>query len=127
MDPTFDPLSILTIAANAFHSHAWAMLSGAILTILVIIMRQFDLVSKLPDKLVPWATVVLAIIGSVGLGLQQGQSLSDVIVTGLSIGWMAVGVWETAGKMGKSSADALKARFTVVPKAIEPADETKVE
>lgn len=99
---SLDPLSLLHMAAQAYHSHAYALLAGALLTLAVIVLRQFNVVAQLPSKYVPWATVGLSILSSVGLGLEEGKGLADVALTGLAIGWMAIGAWETAGKMGKS-------------------------
>src|ERR1700750_1213882 len=98
MDATLDLNAILATAMQAFHSHAWAVLAGVVLTLVVGLLKKFDVVDKLPPQYVSWGAVGLAMLTSVALGLTQSKPAMDIIMTGLSIGLASIGVYETAGK-----------------------------
>lgn len=89
---------VLGLAAQAFKSQAWVVFSGLLLTLAVIGLRFFDVVKKLPDKLVPWATLGLSMLTSLAVGLQTGQRWDAILVSGLTVGLVAIGGWESFAK-----------------------------
>lgn len=88
----------LEVLSKAYTSHEWAMLAGAVLMLLIGLVRQTRVLSSLPTKLVPWATIGVAVATSFGLGLTQHQSLSTMLATAFSTALVAVGSWEAVGK-----------------------------
>jgi len=96
LDPALLP-TILSTLSNAFRDGDWRMVSGLALTLVMVFARQ--LAPKLPAEYVPWATIGMSMLTSIGLGLQRGESWSTMLVTGFSVGVVAVGGWETLGKL----------------------------
>lgn len=93
-----DLFGVLSLAAAAFKSKSWALLAGLLLTAVVIGLRFFNVVKKVPDYLVPWATIGLSMLTSVAIGLQTNQRWDVILTTGLGIGLMAIGGWESLAK-----------------------------
>jgi len=92
-------VTLIGALTKAFADHAWTLIVGLFLTLIVAGLRFFDLVKKVPDVWVPWVTVGLAVLGSIAVGLQQGLPWGTVVTGGITVGVVAIGGWETIGKM----------------------------
>lgn len=106
--PVVDPNAVVDIGfvirliealTSAFGDHAWTLVVGLFLTMIVAGLRFFELVKKVPKVWVPWVTVGLAVLGSVAVGMQQGLPWGTVLTGGITVGVVAIGGWETIGKM----------------------------
>ena len=90
------------LLAEAVESGAWPVAFGLFLTILVAVVRKFALGDKLPAKAVPWVSIVLAVLGSVGAGLSTGMAVGEAVLAGLAAGLAAIGGWEAVFKHVKA-------------------------
>jgi len=87
---------------DAYESKNWMLLAGLILTGIVALTRKLGLLSMLDAANSKWAAVGIAMLGAVGGGLMLGMAWPVITVTGLSAGLIAIGGWETVGKMLKA-------------------------
>ena len=86
----------------------WPLAVGIGLTIVVWLARSFVL-KKLPKKVLPWATLVLAVIGTTGArmvqainsGLAWWQGLIQGVLEGASVGLAAMGFWDVKQSIKK--------------------------
>lgn len=103
IDPNAEGVDVvaqtLSMLLLAFKSRRWMLVAGLVLTIAVVLVRMFNLVKQVPADLVPWATLGIATLASVAVGLQAGRDWDNIVVTGLSVGVAAIGGWETFGKL----------------------------
>jgi len=60
-------------------------------------------VGKVDPAHMRWVAMGLSTATSVALGLQAGEPWMNIVVTGITVGLMAVGTWETAGKTARNS------------------------
>lgn len=91
--------SILKFLAKAFHFREWRLAMGCALTLLVMILRKVGIENLIDSKHLPWVTTGIAVLGAIGPGISEGLPITDVLVDGLTVGWMAIGGWETVGKL----------------------------
>lgn len=84
---------------QAYHSHNWALVAAALLTITVAILRLFNIGSKIPGPYVPWLTLGMSMAMSAVVGLQAGLPMDQILGTGLLIGVAAIGGWESVAKL----------------------------
>jgi len=94
-----DPIVLIGMMVKAFQSGAWAVGAGLLLTVVVALGRAFRVLQWIPKKAVPWATAAIAVLTSVGLGLTNDQDWMTIVSTGISVGLVAIGGWETLGKL----------------------------
>lgn len=99
-DTVAQAVSLLVLA---FKSRHWMLAAGLSLTVFVVVARLFNFAKLLPDAYVPWATMGLATLASVAVGIQAHQSWDQIMVTGLSVGAAAIGGWETVGKLVRNT------------------------
>lgn len=92
-------LTLLGMLEKAFVARDWILLSAVLLMGVVALLRYLEATKALPDAWVPWATIAIAVLTSVGLGLQARQPWLSIVTTGLVVGATAVGSWETIGKL----------------------------
>lgn len=107
--PTLDLGQVASQAVNAVQSHNWTMLAGVVVMILVYIVRQTSLMSKLPSKYVPWVTIGMTTAGSMATSLVAGRSMWDAVGAGLMLGCSAIATWELAGQHAADKIEAPKA------------------
>ena len=89
-----DALGLLSPLLKAFEAKDWALFAGLLLSGLIFGLRQLQIGKKIPDELVPWAAVLIAVLTSVAAGLAAHQPAGNVIWTGLLVGVASVGSWE---------------------------------
>tara|TARA_R110002110_G_scaffold16569_25_gene71697 strand:- start:2065 stop:2403 length:339 start_codon:yes stop_codon:yes gene_type:complete len=94
-----DALSLVGDAVSAFGDGNWALGVGLTLMILVVAVKRFGLLKSVPKEYMPWAVSGLATVGAVASGLQAGRGWWDILVSGLTVGLIAIGGWETVGKL----------------------------
>lgn len=101
-----DVLPSVEALQGAYESKNWALLAGLVLTGLVALSRRLGLLALVPKEATKWVAIWLAMLGAVGAGLVLGMSWLSIVATGLSTGLMAIGGWESLGKMFKPKAAA---------------------
>lgn len=85
---------LVTHGTTAFQSGQLAVAVGAFLMAIVAVLRRYHLLDLVPTKYLPLATTI---IGSVTLSaplLAAGVSPMTAILTGLTAGLSAPGLWE---------------------------------
>lgn len=90
---------LLPLITDAFKSNQWVLAVGLVLTAVVAIIRKLPLDAFLPKAALPWIALGIALLGSVGAGLASGRPWYEIVVTGLTAGAVAIGGWETVGKL----------------------------
>jgi len=88
---------------DAAHSKEWGVLAGLVLMLVVYFVGLFW--SSIPGHVLPWLSIVLGILGTVGIDMAHGLVWWKAILSGLTTGVSATGFWETLGKkiFGKRS------------------------
>ena len=91
------------LAIKAFKEKNWAVFSGLLLMALIWVAERIKLLDKLKLNGEPraWAIAGIATLGSVGLGLYSGQHWDTILWTGLTVGLVAIGGWNTIGKLAE--------------------------
>lgn len=87
---------MLEMMMQAFQGGQWTLFAGLLLSGLVAAARYLkalDLI-KIPDAADGWIAMGLAMVASIGLGLQNGQDWLSIVTTALTVGAAAVGGWE---------------------------------
>lgn len=92
-------VDLIAALTKAFADHSWTLVAGLFLTIIVAGLRFFEFVKKIPNAWVPWAVMGISILASVAVGLQQGLPWGSIVTGGITVGVVAIGGWETLGKM----------------------------
>lgn len=100
---------LIEMMFNAFKSGEWALGAAFVLTLLIAAFRFLDLGKKVPKAWVPWVTGAVAMATSSALGLYAGLGWWAILTTGLTVGLVAVGGWETIGKLLKKLTSKKKA------------------
>lgn len=92
---------VLKLSIKAFQGGAWAVGAGLVLTMVVAALRMFNVIKRIPKEYVPWGVAGMAMLTSVGLGLQAGIAWDAILTTGLTVGLVSMGGWSTFGKLAK--------------------------
>jgi hypothetical protein len=108
LDTPSEAFWVVEMMIKAFKSGHWALFAALILTALVACLRFFEVGKKIPKEYVPWFTGGMASATSVALGLYIGLDWWAIATTGLSVGLMAIGGWETIGKLLKKLLNKIK-------------------
>lgn len=93
---------ILNLLVQSFHNKNWMMLSGLVLAIVIWGLKTFKILDKI--KLgskwgIRFSTVLLASLTSIALGLMANQGWWAIASTAFGIAVVAMGGWETIGKL----------------------------
>jgi len=83
---------------QAIDHHAWPVVVGLILTIIVMVLNKLGLKDKVGAKAVPWVAMGLSVAGTVGASLVAGVSVWIAIVQGVATACSSIGLWELGGK-----------------------------
>lgn len=108
-------VDIVSTMALAFSKRSWALGAGLLLTLIAAWLRAFNFAQKIPVEWMPWAVLGMAMLASIGVGLQSGKRFSTILIGGLSVGVMAIGGWETIGKMVRALIEKLRHKPTPTP------------
>lgn len=97
-----NPDAFVQLVVSAFQSRNWSLLAGLLLAAVVWAINMF-VVGKVDPAHMRWVAMGLSTATSVALGLQAGEPWMNIVVTGITVGLMAVGTWETAGKTARNT------------------------
>lgn len=76
----------------------WNVVGGLLILLLIWLFNKLGMATKLGSKLVPWVSVALGVLATLGVGLATGAPLLAAIKTGALNGALAVALWELVGK-----------------------------
>jgi len=96
-----DPEEVILLVEqliNAAKGGNWQLFVGLLLTLIVWVLRKFNVISFLPDKAVPWVSAAIGMVGYMGVALASGLDLTTALIQGFLTGAAAVGLWEMLGK-----------------------------
>lgn len=85
---------VLTDLVSAAEKGHWAIVAGLCLMLFIWVLRRVKILTKIPDKAIPWVAAGLAILGYIATGLAQGMVWHVALVQGFLAGASAVGLWE---------------------------------
>ena len=94
-----NPNELFGVAFTSFKDGAWGAGIGAVLMLFVAVGRGMGFLNFIPKKAVPWTTMGMAMALSVGAGLVASAVWTDILQAGFNAGVVAIGGWETLGKM----------------------------
>lgn len=84
----------------------WTLFAGVLLLLLIWGFNKLGLAKKVGRKWVPWVTLGIAAVASIGVGLASGESIWDAAKLGLLEGGLAIALWELIAKhLSKSKSD----------------------
>jgi len=110
--------AIIETMAHAFNSGSWALASGLLLTVVVILLRLFGVTRRVSKEWLPWAVAGISLLTSAAVGLQVGQGWWEIASTGLTVAFVAIGGWETIAKAARRL--MIKRGWIKEPPEIEP-------
>lgn len=90
--------SVVTSIVAAVEQGHWAVLAGAVLTVLVWIARRMLGEKKLPAKAVPIVNAVIALAVSIADYLVRDVPWYTAVASGFIVGATAGGFWSMLGK-----------------------------
>ena len=93
-----NPIEIIRFIVSAFKAGKWAWAVGLLFTLLTLLFRKL-LKDKIPKKVTPWISIVLAVGTSLSMALASGTDWINAIGAGLTAGLAAIGGWEAFGKL----------------------------
>jgi hypothetical protein len=94
IDPS-DTLGLVQALTAAFAGGDWMLGAGLLVTLLVGLFKLFGLNKLIPKKHTKWVAGVVAMLLSVAGGLMAHATWWAIITTGVGVGVIAVGGWET--------------------------------
>lgn len=93
-----DPTTFVENIKTAYAAKEWGVLIGFILMLIVFLVVKY-LWKAFPAKWLPYMSIALGVIGDVGWQLAIGsQTWWRAILSGLTSGATATGLWELLGK-----------------------------
>lgn len=92
-----DASALLTVLMNACKSSQWTLAAAAGLMILVYALRTYFLPTLSSTAVRIWAAV-LAVAAAIAVNVGAGQSWAQAILSGLTVGAAASGLWEWVGQ-----------------------------
>jgi hypothetical protein len=94
--PTTDSAAVDTALkiVSAARDGQWTLFAGMLLMLLVYVFNRMGMGAKIGTKAVPWVTVGLGVLSSVGFGIANGEVWYTGIIYGLFMSASAIALWE---------------------------------
>jgi len=83
---------------KAVETQDWPLAAGFLVMLLVYVSNRFGLKEKVGAHNIPYVSLALGILSSVGVSLASGGSVSVALEAGVIAGLAAIGSWETVFK-----------------------------
>jgi len=83
---------------KAVETQDWPLAAGFLVMLLVYASNRFGLKEKVGAHNIPYVSLVLGILSSVGVSLASGGSMGVALEAGVIAGLAAIGSWETVFK-----------------------------
>jgi hypothetical protein len=91
--PAVDPGEVVNTLVSAAGSSQWALLIGAVLCLLVWVIRKF-VWKEVNPKILPWLAVAIGALGSAGFALIANPTAwVSAVILGVNGGLSAAGTW----------------------------------
>ena len=84
----------LKLLIDAYKNGQWPVVSGLIIMLIIFISNKVGLKNRVDKKFIPWISVIIGILVSIGASLIAGIPVSIAIIQGLTAGTAAIGFWE---------------------------------
>lgn len=110
---------LISAMAGAFKSNDLVVGFGLLLMIVVAVARILGVTKLLDSAHDKWLAAGLAMLTSIGVGLQVRASAMTIISTALGTGLTAIGGWEVIGKAIRDLIAKARSKDTLPP-AIPP-------
>jgi hypothetical protein len=91
-----EAIGLITEVVSAFKGGHWGLGIGLIIMILLYVLRMFW--SSLPGSAMPYMAAAAGGLGGLAMGLTEGALWYDALISGVSYGLMASGLWSVGGK-----------------------------
>lgn len=88
--------------AGAVANKAWWVVFGFLLMLTTFFARKFNWLKKVPSEYMPWVTVGIGAVASIGEALYAGHSMAEAIANTGTMGTTAVFLWEGGFKHMKA-------------------------
>jgi hypothetical protein len=102
------------LIVTAAHSREWSVVVGLVIMLLIWLLGFFW--TALPNAYLPTIAVCVGVVASVGAELTVGGVWWKAILSGLTTGTAATGLWELLGKKLFGSRKNARARAKAAPK-----------
>lgn len=93
-----EAVDLTSFLVDAFQSKEWTLFLGALLMLLVFVLRYFKLLDKLPEAAIGWVAAGVGIVAAVGVSLASGAPVGSALIGGFTTGAAASGLWELVFK-----------------------------
>ncbi len=97
-DDPEEAILLIEQLVKAAQAGQWQLFVGLLLTLIVWILRKFNIIKFVPSKAVPWVAAAIGMVGYLGVSLASGLALLPAILQGILVGAAAVGLWEMIGQ-----------------------------
>lgn len=79
---------------EAYKEGQWPVLSGLVIMLVIFAFNKLGLEGKINKNYIPWVSVALGVLSTVGMSLIAGISVETAILQGFTTGTAAIGFWE---------------------------------
>jgi len=79
---------------RAAKSGQWSLFAGFLILVLIWVSNKMGLREKVGKKALPWISVGLGVLASIGVMLATGIPVDEAIIAGILAGLAATGGWE---------------------------------
>lgn len=88
----------VSLLISAAKSGQWSIFAGLLIMLLIFVGNRMGLREKVGKKALPWVSVGLGVLASIGVMLAAGVAWDEALIQGLVAGLSASGFWELIGK-----------------------------
>lgn len=79
---------------EAYKAGQWPVLSGLVIMLAIFAFNKLGLEGKVDKKYIPWVSVTLGVVTTVGTALIAGIPVETSVLQGITTGTAAIGFWE---------------------------------
>lgn len=85
---------VFRLLIKAYKGGQWPVFSGLAIMLLVFAFNKLQISKQIEKKYIPWVSVVLGLLTTVGTALIADVPLEMALLQGLTTGTAAIGFWE---------------------------------
>lgn len=118
----------VSLLIDAIQNGNWSILVGALILLLIWLVRKMGWLDMLPKNAIPWVSAGIGVVGYVGIALASGLPWKEALGNGFAAGIEAVGLWELLFKrLLAPSKDAEETAVVPTPDSGEGGSEPEPE